>query len=106
MASFQSTPPKSTQENDSQFPSPPGDSISSIAVNGSKQTPSTILVSGSWDNAVNCYEISYGNAMGGATSVTNIVPRSQMKHDAPVLSVALNTVSYGYTGLVKSREHI
>ena len=41
-----------SQDADVTFPSPPSDSISSIAVNGNNQTNSTVLIAGSWDNSV------------------------------------------------------
>ena len=45
------------QDADVTFPSPPTDTISSIAVNGNIQTNSTVLVAGSWDNSVSKYLI-------------------------------------------------
>ena len=47
--------PKPSQDQDAQIPNPPNDSISSIACNGTSNTPTTALVVGSWDNSVNIY---------------------------------------------------
>lgn len=79
-------PKKDPQVNDKQFPSPPSDSISCIDCNGNAQTNSTVVVAGSWDNTVSCYEVQYMN-----DQMSNIVPQSQLKHDAPVLACAMNT---------------
>lgn len=43
---------KHTQDNDKPFPNPPSDGISSLAINGTINTPSTMMVAGSWDNGV------------------------------------------------------
>ena len=44
--------PKYLQANDVAMPSPPGDSVSSLSLNGDQQTPSSMLIAGSWDNNV------------------------------------------------------
>ena len=41
-----------TQDKDVRFPSPPSDGISSLSMNGSNQTNSTVLTAGCWDNSV------------------------------------------------------
>ena len=59
MASFGLTQPlkKQPQEQDVQAPSPPGDSIASLALNGSAQVASTALLAASWDSTVSCYAL-------------------------------------------------
>eukprot|EP01032_Pedospumella_encystans_P014069 gene14069-16178_t len=69
---------KSSQEQDIAFPNPPKE-ISSLSVNGSEQTNTTMVIATSWDNSVNCYELQYN------PQLSNIVPQAQIKHDGPVL---------------------
>ncbi len=45
------------QQNDVQFPNMPSDSVSCLALNGTLQTPTTIVAAGAWDCSVNCYEV-------------------------------------------------
>jgi hypothetical protein len=77
---------KNPQASDKQFPNGPTDSVSCLDCNGSQQSNSTVVVAGSWDNSVSCYEIQYMN-----DEMSNIVPQAQIKHDAPVLACAMNT---------------
>jgi hypothetical protein len=79
----------STQDKDFKFPSPPGDSISSISVNGSSTQPPNQLAATSWDGNVNVYTLSYNN-MG----LSNITPQFQIKHDAPVFCSDFSSVSH------------
>ena len=51
--------PKLPQDGDFTFSNPPADSISCIAVNGTVNTPSNILIAGSWDNTVSEYIFIY-----------------------------------------------
>mmetsp|Transcript_26368 Transcript_26368/g.26615 ORF Transcript_26368/g.26615 Transcript_26368/m.26615 type:complete len:373 (+) Transcript_26368:50-1168(+) len=75
------TPAKDIQAEDYCVPSPPSDGISSLSVNDA----SNMLIAGSWDNSVSCYELQ----LGAAGNVTSAVPRMQIKHDAPVLCTAI-----------------
>lgn len=74
-------PKKFAQEGDFRVPSAPTDCISSISVNGTAQTPTSMLIATSWDNTVNCYEIGS----------QGVVPRAQIKHDGPVLCSDIST---------------
>jgi len=74
------------QESDVTFPNPPSDSISSISINGTTQKQTNMLISTSWDNTVNCYEIQSNQG-----KITNIIAQSQIKHDAPVLCSDINS---------------
>jgi mRNA export factor len=71
---------KNSQEYDMRFPSPPGDGVSSISVNGYNNAPTNLAIVTSWDNTVNCYEIQSNNQ-----GQHNIVPQGQITHDTPVL---------------------
>ena len=67
------------QDGDIEFPSPPSDSMSCLALNGSQAEPTSIVCVGAWDNSVRCYQLSNnGNQVA-------INPQSEIKHDAPVL---------------------
>ena len=70
-----------TQDRDMQVPQPPSDGISDLAVNGSEQQPTSMLLATSWDGTVSCYEVQQApNGM-----VQNVIPQTQLKHDAPAL---------------------
>eukprot|EP00606_Chrysophyceae_sp_TOSAG23-5_P001561 GSChrysophyteH2.ASY1.ANO1.603.1 assembled CDS len=71
----------SPQAADSAFPNIPSDSISCLAVNGTRQTPTTVVSAGSWDKSLSIYEITYNGANLG-----NVVHRGAIQHDGPVLS--------------------
>ena len=73
-------PAKSTQDADVEVQNPPSDTISCIACNGSRTQPTTMLVAGSWDASVSCYQVQSVNG-----KVSNIIPHAQIKHEAPVL---------------------
>jgi len=94
---------KSSQESDIKFPNPPADSISSISINGSAQAKPNMLIATAWDGSVNCYEMQW-SAQG---QMTNIVPQSQIKHDAPALCSDISSTdnvtvfSGGGDGIVK-----
>jgi len=45
-------PKKHTQDGDIPFPNPPGDGVTSLAMNGTLQSQSTMAIAGSWDNGV------------------------------------------------------
>lgn len=88
--------PTYNQNNDFTFPSAFSDSISTISVNGSLSTPSSMVVAGCWDNTVSCFELQRSNTGG----VANVVMQGQIRHDAPVLcsdiaSDGLTTFSAG-----------
>lgn len=59
MASFGTTAPKNTQTNDIyvQASDMPTDGVSSLACSGSISTPTNVLIAGSWDNSLTCYEV-------------------------------------------------
>mmetsp|Transcript_16791 Transcript_16791/g.23359 ORF Transcript_16791/g.23359 Transcript_16791/m.23359 type:complete len:329 (-) Transcript_16791:43-1029(-) len=57
---------------DIEVPSPPNDSISSLAFS----PKGNFLVAGSWDNQVRCWEVQGPNA---------IIPKASYNHEAPVL---------------------
>lgn len=95
-------PKKNLQESDVQFPNPPSDSISSLAVNGTQNTPTTMLIAGSWDNSLSMYELQYGPN----NAVSNIVRHQQLPHEGPVLCCdvgndGMTTFSAGADGNVK-----
>ena len=69
--------------NDSIVPNPPADSISSLTFSPN----SSLLVAGSWDNKLSCYEVSQN--MGQLAAV----PRAQAQHDGPVLCTAFSADS-------------
>jgi WD40 repeat protein len=69
------------QNNDFTFPTPLGDSISTISVNGNPTTPSNLVVAGAWDNTFSCFELQRSNTGG----LANVIAQGQIKHDAPVL---------------------
>lgn len=78
MAAFGSSQPKTTQDGDLAVQSPPMDSVSCLAFNGSQQVQSSALLASAWDNTVSCYALQQGG-MAPAT------PAGQIKHNAPVL---------------------
>lgn len=82
---------KYNQSSDIVLPAQHQDSISSLSVNGTELTPSTILISGCWDNTVTCYELQ-SNANGQLVST---IMQGQIKHEAPVLCTDIH--SDGYT---------
>jgi hypothetical protein len=84
---------KTSQESDIKFPNPPADSISSISCNGSAQSPTNMVVATAWDGTVNCYELSWSQGQ-----LSNIVPQSQIKHDAPALCSDISSVSVWVCG--------
>jgi hypothetical protein len=43
---------KYLQANDIALPNAPGDSVSSLSLNGDQNTPSSMLIAGSWDKTV------------------------------------------------------
>jgi hypothetical protein len=49
----------SAQDNDIPIPNPPSDCISSIALNGSLQTPSSMLAVAAWDGTVSYFRENY-----------------------------------------------
>jgi hypothetical protein len=69
--------------NDSIVPNPPADSISSLTFSPN----SSLLVAGSWDNKLSCYQVSQN--MGQLAAV----PVAQAQHDGPVLSTAFSADS-------------
>lgn len=90
------------QANDITFPNAPSDSISCLAVNGSRSTPTNMLIAGSWDNTLSMYELQYGPT----GNISNIVRHQQLTHDAPVLccdiaSDGMTTFSAGADGSVR-----
>jgi mRNA export factor len=94
--------PKSNQDGDLQVPSSPSDGVSSISINGSANSQSTMMTVGSWDNSVYCYELQNLNN----NSFSGVAPQSQLKHDAPVLCTAIGadgmtSYSSGCDGVVK-----
>eukprot|EP01033_Poteriospumella_lacustris_P018162 gene18162-13039_t len=81
-------PQPSTQESDVKVPNPPADCISSLAFNGNLQTPSTLLAATAWDGTVSVYEIQYSQQ----GVITNVVPRQQLRHQAPALCCDFNSI--------------
>lgn len=69
------------QANDVPVPNPPTDSISSLSLNGDANTPSSMLIAGSWDKTVSCYELSYDQS----GTLNNCVPQQRLNCDGAVL---------------------
>jgi len=89
------------QQGDVAFPNMPTDSISCISINGTVNTPTSILIAGSWDSTLTCWELSYNGQQ-----VSNIQHRGNIKHDGPVLcsdfmSDQQTTFSGGADGTVR-----
>jgi mRNA export factor len=112
MASFGLTQPlkKQPQEQDVQAPSPPGDSIASLALNGSAQVASTALLAASWDSTVSCYALQQqqqsGFGMAPAGGGMALAPAGSIRHEAPALccdfaSDNLTALSGGCDGQLK-----
>ena len=80
---------QSVHEKDFQVPSPPNDGISSLAANGSEQQATNMLLATSWDCTVSCYQVQ--QMVNGM--VQNVMPQSQLKHDAPVLCCGIAQVA-------------
>lgn len=74
-------PKQDFQANDIPVPSPPTDAISSISLNGDVNTPSSMLIVGSWDKTVTCYELSYDQA----GQLNNVVPQQRLQCEGSVL---------------------
>jgi mRNA export factor len=74
------------QASDIDFPNAASDGISSLAMNGNPQEPTNIVVAGSWDCSVTCYELS----RGGGNVVSGIQAQGQIKHEAPVMCTAFS----------------
>ena len=94
---------KNNQESDVTFPNPPADAISCLSVNGSLNTPTTMLLAGSWDNFLSMYELQYGGAGG---NISNIIRHHQLPHEGPVLCSdigpdGMTTFSAGCDGNVR-----
>ena len=66
------------QNEDFCIPSHPSDGVTSISINNN----ANMLIAGSWDNSVSCYELQINQATG---KVTNAIPQMQTKHEGPVL---------------------
>lgn len=99
--SFTDSKVKSNQEGDLLIPNSPSDGISCIAMNGSLNTPTSVLTVGSWDSTLSVYEMQNTN-----NNLTNVVPQSQLKHDAPILCSAIavdgvTSYSSGCDGIIK-----
>lgn len=69
------------QANDIPVPNPPTDSISSLSLNGDANTPSSMLIAGSWDKTVSCYELSYDQN----GTLNNCVPQQRLTCEGAVL---------------------
>eukprot|EP01041_Mallomonas_annulata_P013008 gene13008-27450_t len=68
---------KDFQSGDFCISSPPSDGISCLSVNPA----GNMLIAGSWDNSVSCYQLQ----LGPEGKVTNSIPQIQSRHEAPVL---------------------
>lgn len=79
------------QDNDMPFPNPPSDGISSLAVNGTQTTPSSMVIAGSWDNGLHCYELQ---CQGVGGTLSNVIKQGQIMHEAPVLCCDIGPVSF------------
>lgn len=77
----QAQPKQDLQANDIPVPNPPTDSISSLSLNGDASTPSTMLIAGSWDKSVSCYELSYDQS----GQLSNVAPQQRLSCDGAVL---------------------
>ncbi len=94
------------QKNDAVFPNLPTDSIQCLSINGTRDTPANIVIAGSWDSTLTCWELSYAMAPGQPQQLTNIQHRGSIKHDGPVLcsdfmSDQQTTFSGGADGTVR-----
>ena len=92
---------KNNQEHDVTFPNAP-DGISCLAVNGSLNAPTTMLVAGSWDCFLSMYELQYGPQ----GNISNIIRHHQLQHEGPVLCSdigpdGMTTFSAGCDGNVR-----
>lgn len=74
---------------DVELTSPPEDSISGLAFSP-PSLQQNFLVSGSWDNAIRCWEVT-----GNANSLQTI-PKAQQMHQGAVLDVRFSDVSILY----------
>lgn len=77
-----------SQANDYTFPTPLADSVSSLSVNGSASVPTNMVIAGSWDNTVTCFEFQQ------TANGLNAVVQSQIRHDAPVLCTEIASDNY------------
>lgn len=80
---------KNSQAQDVMFPDEPSDGVSFLACNGSQTAPTNIVIAGSWDNSLSCYEIQYQGTMP-----SGIKKHAALMHDAPVLCGALSQVRH------------
>jgi mRNA export factor len=76
---------------DQQFPNIPSDSVSCLALNGTSNTRTSIVMAGSWDSSLNCYEVSY-KQQPGVAELANVVHQGQVLHGGPVLSCDMDPV--------------
>ncbi len=77
---------QNTQNSDIKVANAPNDCISSLALNGTVSSPSTLMAATAWDGTVSAYEIQY-SPQG---MVTNVLARHQVRHDAPALCCDIN----------------
>ena len=68
---------KDSQIDDFCIPSPPADGISCLSVNSNNN----MLIAGSWDNSISCYELQTDQS----GKVINAAPKIQLRHEGPVL---------------------
>jgi len=87
MAFFNQGAGAAAKVQDQTFPDIPSDSVSCLCMNGTQNTPTSIVMAGSWDSSFNCYEIAYkATAQGQPAELSNVTHRGAIKHDGPVLS--------------------
>lgn len=96
----------SAQDQDVQANTPPGDSVSSICMNGNAQTAPTALVATAWDNSVTCYQIQQGQAAYGQAPPMAVTKMYEHRHEAPALccdfsSDSTTVFSGGCDGVLK-----
>lgn len=87
------------QANDFPVPSPPTDAISSLSLNGDTNSPSTMLIAGSWDKTVSCYELAYDQN----GQVNNVVPQQRLTCEGAVLCTDI--ASDGVTTVVGGADN-
>ena len=85
--------------NDVRVSDPPSDAISSLSLNGDTDTPSSLLIAGSWDNTVRSYELQYDH-LG---NINNAVSRQVLHCDDVVLSTDI--ASDGVTALIGTADN-
>ena len=82
-----------TLNSDVEAPNVPLDGVSCIAVNGSEESFTNMLVMASWDGTVSAHEVTSKEGGDRRTFVEKIELKSHIKHEAPVLSCAVHNTT-------------